>query len=661
MRRPNQPVSINPRTSMKIENLEQRTMLSAATAHVALPRIMAPAAIIQPGNGDGVITGLTPAQLKHAYGFDKLDQRFKNDARFRTLFQNLGVGQTIGIVAIADTNVDPLIGRTATNDNLVLQKELDEFSKSFNLTSTIIQTTTLPASTQLVPFGVVGIQMLTNVAMVVEWVHALLPMAQINLVETDDNLLSYMDGVDRASDAVKGKGDVVIMANGFPEDTPATPTGTNFDIKALESHFTDPNHSTVSYVAPASARDPLTTPQYATAFVSGTPFNNEDPSRQNYPASSPNVLSVGETTLTTTSNGTRITETPYRNSTSDFSHFGNLVNANTGSGFQQPPYQAGVTVNKKDLTAVDPFKIIPSNGSAAIVHRAAADVSFLGDPTTGVAVLDRIGSGGWVQTASGGLGAAAWGVLASIANQMKAIVNGATSTIGVDQLPSAAYNAAKIHYAQNYTDVKRGQDFPGRPFPIPRYLTSVPEQFTAYPGYDLPTGWGTPRADQMAFSLAGLINGNANFSSIYTKQLAEPGQQPSGLPSIKDFATFQFTGIGNVVAKKTSVDLILIMTNLTPSSQSSGVGEIQVNGPLRRVGKNGFKGTGSATIQLRDGNGTQFQRLRINGTLYKYQGRMYAHGQFAAVDVKGNLLEVGFHTVFRGNFIAKGVPAVATA
>ncbi len=226
-----------------------------------------------------------------------------------------------------------------------------------------------------------------------------------------------------------------------------------------------------------------------------------------------------------------------------------------------------------------------------------------------------------------------------IANQIRGAVN--QNPIGED-LPNAVYNAAKIHFSQNFNDVKTG---------------GVRE--VAHTGFDLATGWGTPKADQVAFSIAGIINGNTAVASRYTRQLAGPVGNTSGVPSIKSLAVLQFDGIGNMSTDGKTVNLVLVLTNLTPSSQSSGVGSIQIINPLRRVGKFGFKGLGTANILLTDGNGAQFN-VRINGVFFKKKGRLYARGQFAAVDLKGNILKNAFVPTFVGSFNAGNVPTSAT-
>ncbi len=381
------------RAIFTVESLETRTLMSAAI-QTALPHIMAPAAIVQPGGGLGPIVGLTPLQLERAYGFDKLYARFKNEPRFRSLFQNLGTGQTIAVVCIGH---DP-----------TLQADLDLFSSTFGLgTASLTVNTqfTVPNGNIIVnPNGAdVAPAMAHNEAMIVEWIHALVPLASIHVEETPLEFQAvgaaakqkqdYFAGIARASAAVKGKGDVVVCANGSAESDPAFFPGTAKDDLKLESLFTNPANQSISYIAPASPED-----DSDTYFEPGDDLTNENDALS-YPGSSPNVLAVGGTTLNTTSNGTRVSESPWVLADTPFEN-------DDGAGgfssiFVQPPYQAGVTVNKVPLANLDPFAV--STPSGRIVHRAGPDVSFLSDPATGVAVLDTTGAAGWEQMAGGGL------------------------------------------------------------------------------------------------------------------------------------------------------------------------------------------------------------------------------------------------------------------
>src|SRR5204862_111738 len=117
-------------------------------------------------------------------------------------------------------------------------------------------------------------------ALDVEWAHAVAPGATIMLVETwDSSYTNLLAGVDYASQHGAA---VVSMSWGSSEFSAETSA-------AYDGHFTTPG---VTYVA--SSGD------------NGAPTS--------WPAISPNVVAVGGTTLTTTSNGTYLAETGWSGS-----------------------------------------------------------------------------------------------------------------------------------------------------------------------------------------------------------------------------------------------------------------------------------------------------------------------------------------------------------
>jgi subtilase family serine protease len=100
-----------------------------------------------------------------------------------------------------------------------------------------------------------------------------------------------------------------------------------------------------------------------------------------YPSSSPDVLSVGGSTLRFTSSGAYSRE---------------AVGSGGGSSLYEglPSYQSGFTTG----------------------NRGTPDVSYDANPTSGVAVYDSYGSGGWAQFGGTSAGAPQWATLIAIAD-----------------------------------------------------------------------------------------------------------------------------------------------------------------------------------------------------------------------------------------------------
>lgn len=130
----------------------------------------------------------------------------------------------------------------------------------------------------------------------------------------------------------------------------------------------------------------------------------------------------------------------------------------------------------------------PWQRDTGCARRTVADVAAVADPATGVAVYDSYGLGGWLVV--GGTSAAT------------PIIAGAYALAG--SLPEKGY-AASSPYAQPQflNDIVRGSTGTCEP----AYLC------TAGPGYDGPTGLGTP-------------NGVTAFKAVRPSTLARPGTPP---------------------------------------------------------------------------------------------------------------------------------------
>jgi hypothetical protein len=323
----------------------------------------------------------TPAQIRHAYGFDQVAQN--------------GAGQTIAIV---DAYHDPNALRDA-----------NKFSSTFGL-STLTNGATFRQVNQnggtSLPRGNAG--WAEEISLDVQWAHAIAPGANILLVEARSASLSNLESAVKYASA---HASVVSMSWGTNDFSGES---------SLDSLF---QTTGVTYVASSGDTGGVV----------------------EWPAVSANVLSVGGTSLYLNSDNSY-------NSESAWSSGGGGV-----SGYEpEPSYQAAV------------------NGSG---FRSTPDVSYNADPNTGVYVYDSYGVyPGWYAFGGTSAGAPQWAGLVALANQARG-----SSLTGYSQVLPTLYSlpASDLH------DVTTGSN--GN---------------IAGPGYDLATGWGTPKAPAVISALA---------------------------------------------------------------------------------------------------------------------------------------------------------------
>jgi hypothetical protein len=223
------------------EPLEVRQLLSCSLASVESPalEIIPPSATHSVKGAAVTVQGITPAEIKSAYGFTGLSED--------------GAGQTIAII---DAYNDPNI----TSDLGTFDSEFDLAAPpSFKVVSQTGSTTALPATSAA---------WAQEISLDVEWAHAIAPDANILLVEAkNDSTTNLLDAVNYARDASGVS--VVSMSWGGSEMSNET---------SYDSYFTTPaGHIGVTFVA-ASGDE-------------GAAGGAE------WPAVSPNVVAVGGTTL----------------------------------------------------------------------------------------------------------------------------------------------------------------------------------------------------------------------------------------------------------------------------------------------------------------------------------------------------------------------------
>lgn len=189
----------------------------------------------------------------------------------------------------------------------------------------------------------------------------------------------------------------------------------------------------------------------------------------NYPASDPLVTSVGGTTLFAAKNGTYLGERAWNESQKGAGATGGGVS----KIFAQPAFQN---------------KVINS------AMRSVTDISFDADPLTGIPVVtSSLMPGQTVLIPIGGTS-----VGSPVAAGMTALFDQANGGKRLGFLNAALYrlNQQAAAYAQAFHDVKTGNNTFA--FLKANKLQAIIPGFTARPGWDQPTGLGTPNVANLA-------------------------------------------------------------------------------------------------------------------------------------------------------------------
>jgi hypothetical protein len=383
------------RRILGIESLEDRLYLSASPVPVAVPDDVAfhPANSAAPLDTSGPM-GMTPAEIDQAYGI--------------SVASGNGAGTTIAIV---DAYNDPTIAG-----------DLQKFDAQFGLANPVLTVENQTGGTSL---PAANASWSTEIALDVEWSHAVAPGANILLIEANSSSMSdLMTAVNTARNAPSVV--AVSMSWGGSEFSGET---------SYDSDFTTPaGHIGVSF------------------FVS----SGDDGAPISYPAASPNVVSVGGTTL----------------DLSGSSYGSESAWSGSGGGISQyetqPSYQKGVVT--QSTTA-----------------RTNPDVAYDADPNTGFPVYNSYANGTkdpWGQWGGTSDAAPQWAGLVAIADQQREAA-GLGSLNGATQLLPALYQLP----ASDFHDVTTGSS------------TGSPHE-AAGSGYDLATGRGTPVGNLLIAALS---------------------------------------------------------------------------------------------------------------------------------------------------------------
>jgi hypothetical protein len=382
---------------------------------------------------------VSPAQLRSAYGIDQISFTGAGGATVA----GDGAGQTIAIV---EEGVDPTLGA-----------DLTTFDQFYGIPA--------PPSFKVVDQNGVttqNVDIVGEASLDVEWAHAVAPGASIVVYnaayEPDDPTASFENLLTAMQQASQLPGvSVVTLSYGEPESTIAA---AGLNEQSLDADFTTPG---VTFLAAAGD--------------SGIYGDGGRAVAVNYPSASPNVVSVGGTSIVIDSAG-------------DYPGTGTSGEVAWGDGTE-----SGVSTEGGGgggLSAIEPEPTWQSNSIPTSIDsadaRALPDVSMDSGTAQEYDVFTSTLSGssdsasavGWLGDAGTSAASPIWAGLIAIADQGRVLAGGSPLT-GYTQTLPALYSLP----SSDYHDIIYGNN--GDP---------------AGPGYDLATGLGTPVANLLVPDLA---------------------------------------------------------------------------------------------------------------------------------------------------------------
>jgi len=320
------------------------TDLLKLTAHPPLQRLIVPGATPDAGP-----TGIFPAKMKAAYGFNKIT--------------NYGAGQIIAIVdAYDDPNAEADFGTFNTEFKLPVCTTANGCFKK------IFQTGTTP------PADTTGWS--NEIAIDIQWAHAIAPAAKIYLVEANSN--SFNDLLASVDVAVSSGASVVSMSWSGGEASNETSSDSHFEVQHV-------------------------------VFVAASGDGGHS---VGYPAASPFVVGVGGTSLTiNNSTGAWVSETAWSGSGGGQSAYET-----------EPSYQTGVQTSGKRGVPDVAYDGNPDTGVPAYNSYTCAGACYTG----------------WDQWGGTSIGTPQWAALFAIANSSRhAASKSRLTTPQVDLYPVA--------------------------------------------------------------------------------------------------------------------------------------------------------------------------------------------------------------------------------
>lgn len=371
-------------------------------------------------------------------------------------------------------NLTPLLksGFTGTGQTIVIidsfgspkpQADLHQFDVDYGLPDPPSFQVLSPLGT--VPFNqsnedLVGWEQETNLD--IQWAHVMAPGAGIVLLTSPVSETQGLQGIPEflklEEYALKNHlGNIISQSWGTTEETLFTPAGKKL-LDRFNAFFKDAAKEHVTFLAASGD--------------AGTA--NPDVNNKNYtfptvgfPADSPWVTAVGGTTLNANLNGDYQSEVVWNTGA------GSASGGGYSKYFKAPAYQQ---------------KYLPASIAAqSMGYRGVPDVSLNADPNTSIPVyLSFMPDPGYYLFGGTSSGTPQWSGLVADANQMAGhplgFINPSLYKIGHDPLL----------YSQTFHDIVKGNNKQG-----------AVAGYSATPGWDAASGWGTPNA---AYLLPLLVN-----------------------------------------------------------------------------------------------------------------------------------------------------------
>ena len=391
---------------------------------------------------DSVTTCYTPEQIEVAYGIRPLLERGIN-----------GRGETVVLPELAETQLLPPV----ISD---LRHDMSRFDSLFGLPAARLKVVTSIASSAS-PWLANGEEVLDA-----ENVHAVAPDATITVVLLKPTSLNNpANAVAAAVAAVRvGTSQGGVISISAAGQTGGEHCETPTEVDRLNSALQAAAARHVTVIAASGDIGAVGEPCAVIKGLTGGAF---PPVKEvNLPAADPLVLATGGTSLNAShATGTYISETawglPFGSPGTQFQASGGGVSRR----FVRPAYQNGV----------------PGIAATRGVPDVAADAS----PHTGMALVISDGGNQYTIRNSGGTSASAplWAGLIALADQYAGrhlgFVNPAIYRVG----RSASYHDA-------FHDITTGNN-------TPRFPVHTTSGYTAAPGWDPVTGWGSPNAQAL--------------------------------------------------------------------------------------------------------------------------------------------------------------------
>ena len=416
----------------------------------------------------------SPGEIRNAYNATSLLNTGDN-----------GSGVTIAIV---DAYGDPYI-----------QDELNNFSEQFGIPTTTVNVICVDGPCNY--YNGVAFGWSTEVALDVEWAHAMAPGARLNLYVGSSNYQPLYDAVAAAVAGTNGTSpyspsSIVSMSWGSPEN--------DFGQSAGVSPLYGENYPWLNQVFQQGEAENITFfastgdwGAYDQTYGQTSPYGGAI-----YPSTDPFVTAVGGTSL-------------YMNTTSGYLEFP-TANATGGYGYEtgwswNNWYQWGTGGGFSTLFGRPSWQIGP--GLSGSQTRGAADVSWVGDPQTGVIVCV---DGAYEVVGGTSVGSPSW------AGAMALVDSRAGHSLGFinPSLYSIMDNSSR--YTKAFHDVTVGDSDP----------------LQAGPGWDPLTGMGSPNVGELSLYLSQPSTGlkvvasnnvprgsSADYSSVQIRALVYNGTE----------------------------------------------------------------------------------------------------------------------------------------